>query len=209
MIAFRIAGIPVYYDKEEASGRELISYSAGLMIDADGDPRAYHPDGVSGLDSLSSAGYPRGGWRNILAVDQNDNAYVQKYGDPAPGFFVSMTTYRHKPNGMRIPQTDPRSWVDAGKVPYVVVPPQVRMLPAGIVLGCKVIVKYRDKVVQAVVADIGPRTKIGEGSIALAKALGIKDSPRNGGLEDKGVLYYIYPNVPAEVNGVTYQLTRA
>jgi hypothetical protein len=37
-------------------------YEAGLIIDADGSPHAYHPDGRSGLDNLGNAGRPGNWW---------------------------------------------------------------------------------------------------------------------------------------------------
>jgi hypothetical protein len=44
----------------------------------------------------------------------------------------------------------------------------------------------------AIVADIGPKTKIGEGSMALAERLGIPNSPKKGGA-DGGVAYLLFP----------------
>ena len=40
-------------------------------------------------------------------------------------------------------------------------------------------------------ADIGPRGKYGEGSIALARGLGIDSSPKHGGCS-KGVTFYVF-----------------
>ena len=49
------------------------------------------------------------------------------------------------------------------------------------------------KVAAAIIADeSAPELPMGEGSIALAKALGIDSDPRNGGVE-KGIGYVIYP----------------
>lgn len=47
--------------------------------------------------------------------------------------------------------------------------------------------------VTAIVADIGPTGHYGEGSIALAKRLGINPDARRGGTDDD-VTYYYYPN---------------
>jgi hypothetical protein len=50
-----------------------------------------------------------------------------------------------------------------------------------------------DKIAAAIVADeSAPELPMGEGSIALAKALGIDSNPRSGGVE-KGIGYIIYP----------------
>ena len=49
-----------------------------------------------------------------------------------------------------------------------------------------------NKTVHAIIADIGPRAHLGEGSIALARMLGINPSPRSGGVAE-GVTYTAYP----------------
>jgi hypothetical protein len=52
---------------------------------------------------------------------------------------------------------------------------------------------HNGKVSGAIVADeSAPNLPVGEGSIALAEALGIDSSPRHGG-EDGDVVYLIYP----------------
>lgn len=79
---------------------------------------------------------------------------------------------------------------------YIVVPPAIIRGVSGVVLGCKARVSYQGLAVDAVVGDIGPRKKIGEISIALAKALGIPSSPLTGGV-DSGVDYHLWPGVPA------------
>jgi hypothetical protein len=55
-----------------------------------------------------------------------------------------------------------------------------------------VIEKASGKVAYALVADVGPRDKIGEGSIALARELGIPSSPKKGGAAS-GVQYVVFP----------------
>jgi hypothetical protein len=96
--------------------------------------------------------------------------------------------------------------LDATKVPYVVVPPSIIDAVAPIVLGCQARVSIQGKTTEAVVGDIGPRHKLGELSVACAKALDIPDSPISGGV-DEGVHYEIIPGQPAVVNGLTYVLT--
>lgn len=49
--------------------------------------------------------------------------------------------------------------------------------------------------VYAIFADVGPRLQIGEGSLALAKALGFRQeqsSPRHGGVAN-GIQYLVFP----------------
>lgn len=99
--------------------------------------------------------------------------------------------------------------INADAVPYVVVPPLIRDLVAPIVMGCQAEVTYKGKTVRAVVADVGPRRKLGEGSAALAIALGINPSPTRGGEDSHSIHYRIWPGKPAIVNGVEYQLQPA
>lgn len=198
-----IEGVSVIQDEPEGgqpSGR--VHYAAAGRIDADGGYNAYHPDNRSGLDDLRNAGGP-GNWYGIVTI--NGEPVIQDGDDPAPGFYVSATSYEWS----AFTKFDPQRYVDAGSVPYIVVSPLIRNAAKGVVLGCKARVTCNGKSVDAVVGDIGPRKKIGELSIAAAKAVGIPHSARTGGEERKIVNYEFWPDVPAVVNGVTYPLIRA
>jgi hypothetical protein len=91
---------------------------------------------------------------------------------------------------------------------YIVVPPAIIAGVGPIVLGSQAHVTntLNGKTCDAVVGDIGPHKKLGEISVACAEALDIPSSPVSGGVDDHVVEYVIEPGVPAEVNGVTYQL---
>ena len=99
--------------------------------------------------------------------------------------------------------------LNADDVPFVVVPPAVIHGVKGVVLGCKAHVTNTKNGRQAdcVVADIGPHSKIGELSIAAAKALGVNPSPTVGGESGRWFLYTLWPGVAANVGGVQYRLT--
>ena len=109
------------------------------------------------------------------------------------GIIASMTWYRH-PGKLR---SDPTAYVDSETVPYVVVPPLIVQKTAGVVRGCKARVTWRGRSVECVVADKGPSTKIGELSIAAARAVGLPASPRSGGIEAPEVQYELWPGVAA------------
>lgn len=96
--------------------------------------------------------------------------------------------------------------VNALNVPYVVANPVMAQRVPGIVLGCEALVSFRGKTIPCVVADIGPRKKIGEGSIRLAELLGMSRSPLSGGQEGEMVHWKIYPGKAAEIDGTHYQL---
>lgn len=94
---------------------------------------------------------------------------------------------------------------------YIVVPPAIINGVKGIVLGCQAFVTNlsNGRTSDAVVGDIGPKKKIGEGSIALAEALGINPSPIRGGVDSHIIHYSIRPGVPASVDGKKYALQKS
>lgn len=117
------------------------------------------------------------------------------------------------PNWRRDPYGQPETTlhhegkpINSDKVRGIVLPPECIKAVGPIVLGCKAEVEYRDVRVTAVVFDVGPHFKLGEGSAALANALGINPDPNNGGEDDVVVKYRWWPGIPAEVDGVTYDL---
>lgn len=91
---------------------------------------------------------------------------------------------------------------------YIVTPPAIIAGVKDIVLGCQaIIVNTRNgRSAYAVVGDIGPHRKIGEISVAAAKALGINPSPTRGGEDAHVVEYTLWPGVAAVVDGVQYAL---
>jgi Fungal chitosanase of glycosyl hydrolase group 75 len=98
--------------------------------------------------------------------------------------------------------------IDAESVPFIVVPPSIISGVKGIVLGChaRVTNTRTKRAVECVVADIGPKKKLGELSVAAAKQLGIPASPINGGTDDHVIYYELWPGVAAVVSGVNYRL---
>ena len=168
-------------------GEKLI-WTSGLQIDADGSPFAYNQDDT-GLDYLANAKNTNGQWVGVVTTSTGVPV-IQRISDPAPGYYVSQTALQDS----RYPVTDPRRYVNSDVVPYLSIPPElmqeygVRMTDVAYVTnlangsGCAVIVCER-----------GPHRKIGEGSIALARALGINPSPKNGGV-DSGVQYTLWRN---------------
>lgn len=165
-------------------------YTSGMTIDADGAPKAYHPNGRSGLDALANAGRPGNWWALVTDNGQPDGTpIIQGSSDPAPGFFISATSLQDKTKKAR----DPRRYVDSTTIPYIVLPSAVTR-KTGAKLGDFAIVINRknDTTSFALFADGGPAGKLGEGSIALADALGIPSNPRRGGAATD-VLYLAFP----------------
>jgi len=185
---------------EDSDGR--VHYTADADIDADGangqagGPAAYRADD-SGSEALANGGMRIEGGKVICAQDwARDIVLLGPDNQPRVfdgGVIASTTWYRHPGKTVG----DPAAYVDAETVPYVVVPPLVVQRTAGVVRGCKARVTWQGKSVDCVVADRGPATKVGEISIAAARAIGLPASPRNGGTDKVEVLYELWPGVAA------------
>jgi hypothetical protein len=175
------------------------------LVDADGAPNAYSPedagkgcpqDGV-GLDCAESAGYPdKPWWPDVLVRDPDrpGQAYVQTAG-PYRGFFVSQTTLR-RPDLASI--YSPGAFVDAARVPYLVMPAPLRATAGlGEIGDVGYAVNLRTGRRSAfVIADEGPLEPLGEASIAFWGDIGEQaPNPRDGGgLPSDPVAVVVFPN---------------
>jgi hypothetical protein len=171
------------------------TFLAGMTIDADGanghdgsGRAAYGPPGTDPLDHLANAGH-EGNWWGIVTVA--GRPVVQHAGDPAPGYYISTTSYQRE--GMAI--TDPARYLDSACEMFIVLPNHWRMQAAGIVLGCRAVVHDSEtgREIECIVGDFGPRSHLGEASIALAKAFGINADPKTGGVEEHRFCYTFFP----------------
>lgn len=163
-----------------------ILFTAGMTIDADGAPNAYGPHN-RGLDYTANA---RGtqGWI-ALVTDENGRPVIQK-GGRYRGYYVSTTSLEHY-NVRNV--RNPNRYIDARKVPYIALPKNFATR-FGVHLGDLAMVANRanGRSAYAIYADEGPGGRVGEGSIALAKALGIPTNPRHDGVEN-GITYLVFP----------------
>ncbi|HEX8736020.1 MAG TPA: glycoside hydrolase family 75 protein [Pyrinomonadaceae bacterium] len=98
-----------------------------------------------------------------------------------------------------------QAFVDAENIPYMVIPSGEKFNRlTGLKAGDFGIVIYRDKMIPVFVADTGPDFRIGEGSAALLRAVGVdRCKARNEerhctDYEDssieENVLFFIFPN---------------
>lgn len=196
-----VGGVDVFWDGVK------LSFTADMDVDADGAngqhgfPVAYRLDDL-GLDALRNAGFPYGAWHNVLAADPKDTRvpYTDKLG-----YCVSKTALDLLPGSAEHVR---ERWVDSFSVPYVVLPPEVIRAVGPAVLGCACRVAHQGSGygTDAVVADVGPRGRIGEASMAAAKACHVNPNPRVGGDNQRRYLYEIYPGMAAEIDGVKYNL---
>ena len=171
---------------EQLPGTQAFFYESGMTIDADGAPNAYHPDNT-GLDDLANAGTP-GRWEG-LAKDADGEPYIQGPNDPFPGYYVSATALADRSK----PANDPTRYVDASRIPFVVLPGgMARQLGARPGDFAVVFNQRNGRFSYAIFGDIGPYDRIGEGSMALAENLGIRSDARNGGAR-RGIVYLVFP----------------
>lgn len=127
-----------------------------------------------GAEGLWTVDGEEGAWAVYLRSDLD----LDTDGGHAPGIRWESThqddTSLHWPDG---------SPVDSNAVPFVVIPGGWNR---GIALGDVCHVEFGGNLVAAIVADIGPRRKIGEGSIALHRLLGF-ERVKAGRIIDVGI----------------------
>ena len=175
----RFHEVPIW----QLPGSRAFFFVSRMTIDADGAPNAYAPDDT-GLDDLANAGMPTH-WDGII-TDPDGTPLIQGESDPFPGYYISCTSLSDHSKNF----ADPTRYVDAAKIPYVVLPNDLAN-DGGARLGdFAVVMNLRNgKSSFAIYADIGT---MGEGSIALAENLGIWSDARRGGASD-GILYLVFP----------------
>ena len=168
-------------------------FQAGMAMDADGAPNAYHPANT-GIDFLKNAGYPPAPGRKPwgIVTDAAGNPVIQGKNDPFPGYYVSPTSLGDASR----PRSDPRRYVDSTQIPYIALPKAMATrLSAKLGDFATVINSKNRRISHAIFADIGPAGKLGEGSIALAQALGhnpfVVGKVRSG--ISSGVIYIVFP----------------
>jgi hypothetical protein len=167
-----------------------IVFRTGMTIDVDGAPTAYHPHDHAALNRLAHAGRPGHWW---ALVTQHGEPVLQGRDDPAPGYYVSMTSLEDPAFAV----TDPRRYVDASTIPYVALPEAVARA-GGVRLGDLVAVvnQTNRKVAYAIYADGGPKGHLGEGSLYLANQLRNAVLPPAAGTRQSlphAIVYVVFP----------------
>ncbi len=145
---------------------------------------------TKGLDYLANAGEP-GNFYGIVTKDgkKTGEPILQGPSDPAPGFYVSATALVNP----KAKEGTVERYVDSTRFNYVALPPSA--MRHGAVKGDYVAaINWKTgRVAGAIFADVGSDSDddLGEGSIALAKELGIKGSPKGGGAHED-VVYVVF-----------------
>jgi hypothetical protein len=141
-----------------------------MDVDVDGAPNAYGPPGKPALDDLMNAHYLERADQPIVGylLDNKRHPILQGPNDPFPGYYISQTAFTDVANHN---ERDPRCYVDAGKINYVVRGDDAQR--RGVKLGDFVAVysKRTQKAVFAIIGDSGNPTG-DEGSLHLLQELG-------------------------------------
>jgi peptidoglycan hydrolase-like protein with peptidoglycan-binding domain len=196
-----VAGVPVF----KLKGGEAVFFTSRMHVDADGCPQAYAPKNV-GIEDNKAARKKSGAFSgDVLVLGGDGEPVLQGGNDPAPGFFISKTALT---DGSR-KTVYPTKYVDALKVPYIVIPGVsggIAVKAGDVALGIDQRTGIR---VKAIVGDVGPSDETGEASMFLAGLIaGLKVSqitekearnkesfmsPCGGGTEKKHFRYTIFP----------------
>ena len=190
---------PILQEVSVFRADNAILYRLPIMaVDLDGAPNAYHPPTPGhphgkgpglGLEDLRNASKNLDDGTNAewvgIVTDADGKPVTQKEGIFS-GFYVSKTSLEDR----RFAREDPRRYIDATKIPYVVLNPLMRQ-KAGVDLGDLAVVVLnprKPRIAFGIVADIGPRRGLGECSKALADSMGISH-----GAERADIVYIYFP----------------
>jgi len=215
-----IGSIPIW--EEVGRDHRWLGFVSEMAVDTDGAPDSYHPEdlGITHLCNGLNVG-PSCEWKAecmpdyrkakaegfqgptricffAMATDAHGIPLIQGENDPKPGYFVSTTALKQP----EAPDDTPHAQLDANEIPFVVIPTiwQSRGFH-GVKLGDFVVAyrKSNSKLSFAIVGDLGPKNQIGEGSVALHKALGndpfqIRFGKRRArkGISSRDVVYFIF-----------------
>jgi hypothetical protein len=165
-----------------------------MTVDVDGSPRAYGPPGSKTLDYLRNAhsmGRLDAPVVGYLVEDAPPHRpVVQGPQDPAPGYFVSQTAYE---DDSVENERDPRRYVDATKINYVVLGHEARSRGARLGDFVAVYSKRTRRSVFGIVGDSGNPSG-DEGSLHLLQALGYPfHSGKDDAVEDAEIVIRFYP----------------
>jgi peptidoglycan hydrolase-like protein with peptidoglycan-binding domain len=182
-----IGGVPIF----ETSEGGAIYFKTGMTIDADGAYRAYkiRNQGLDYDDNGKNPCAPNGRWIGVV-TDNAGRAIPQQATDPAPGYLISTTSLQDRTRLV----TDPMRYVDSETIPYIVLPGG-HLGRASLGDYAFVVNTQNGKMVHAIAADAGPKHRVGEASIAVARALlgEAQANPRRGGTERPIIRYVVFP----------------
>ena len=117
--AFAVAAALAAHAQTSAPHPSFEVLTHRMDVDVDGAPNAYGPPGKPTLDVLINAHYRERADQKIVGylLDDKQRPILQSPQDPFPGYYISQTAFADVANPN---ERDPRSYVDARKINYVV-----------------------------------------------------------------------------------------
>ena len=192
-LAFVSNGAGSAHEQEAKQRRSFEILTHRMDVDVDGAPNAYGPPGTETLDILLNAHYLNRADKEIVGylLDEHQRPIVQGPRDPFPGYYISQTAFVDIENQN---ERDPRRYVDARNINYVVRGNAVRRRGVRVGDFVSVYSKRTRKSVFAIVGDTGnPRGD--EGSLHLLQDLGYPfHDGKNDAVERPEVVIRFYPN---------------
>lgn len=164
-----------------------------MDVDVDGAPNAYGPHGMETLDILQNAHYLNRANKEIVGylIDEHGRPIPQGPKDPFPGYYISQTAFTDIENQN---ETDPRRYVDARNINYVVRGNVARRRGVRVGDFVSVYSKRTRKGVFAIVGDTGNPSG-DEGSLHLLQDLGYPfHDGKNDSVEKPEIVIRFYPN---------------
>jgi hypothetical protein len=164
-----------------------------MDVDVDGAPNAYGPPGMETLDILQNAHYLNRANKEIVGylIDEHGRPIPQGPKDPFPGYYISQTAFTDIENQN---ETDPRRYVDARNINYVVRGNVARRRGVRVGDFVSVYSKRTRKGVFAIVGDTGNPSG-DEGSLHLLQDLGYPfHDGKNDSVEKPEIVIRFYPN---------------
>jgi hypothetical protein len=185
-------GLSAKPNKAPPPSFELLTHR--MNVDVDGAPTAYGPPGSDTLDDLRNAhsmGRPEAPIVGYVLEDAPPHRpVVQGPHDPAPGYYVSQTAYEDEAIEN---EHDPRRYVDATKINYVVLGNEARGMGARLGDFVAVYSKRTHRSVFGIVGDSGNPSG-DEGSLHLLQALGYPfHNGKDDAVEEAEIVIRFYP----------------
>jgi hypothetical protein len=193
VLGFALSATMVMQAQKAEQHRSFEILTHRMDVDVDGAPNAYGPPGLPALDIPIDAHDRERADKKIVGylVDDKKRPILQGPKDPFPGYYISQTAFTDVANPNEL---DPRSYVDARKINYVVRGREARRRGAKVGDFVSVYSRRTRKAVFAIVGDTGNPTG-DEGSLHLLQDLGY---PFHDGIEDAvakaEIVIRFYPN---------------
>jgi hypothetical protein len=181
--------------QDPAAQEDFTILTHRMDVDVDGAPNAYGPPNVPTLDNLRDAHYRRRRHGEIVGYLTDDDhptvPILQGPHDPFPGYYISQTAFTDP--ALTDPR-NPRRYVDATRINYVVLGDQARKLGARLGDFVTVTSLRTHRTVFAIIGDDGNPSG-NEGSLHLLQSLGY---PFTNGIDDAvthaEISIHFYPN---------------